>query len=296
MLLDGNNWPLDTSNFREFKREKSSYEHLANIGDCFVFADSGKYYGILLYEIGKTVDGINYDFIVQPNTYPAVPSFSEFRQQGFVGTAIPNSLTKKREMGFMLFSFVDDNFKTMSPALELVGHTDLSDQEERSGGQSVPRTLTELAQGIRGHQQLLKKAIAKTGFLDGPQDTTFSFSLLKTSTDIAGKKQPYSVWIMSKKTAHPTALKLLKDDYWWEPFNDFSPFGNDDGHDALYGFREWRLTHPKEEPSNYFDEMAASWERSFEQKDWTDYGQIEMKREADILYTSIDYAIVGVAF
>lgn len=295
-LMEGNTWPLDTTSFREIKRERTPYEHLANIGDCFAFADSGKYYGILLYDISKTVDGIEYNFLIQPNAYQSIPDFNEFKHHSFVGVTIPNEITKRKEIGFMLYGFWQDDFAKIFPTLRLIGHTDLSAQEERFGGQSVPGTLPRLTESIIGHQESIKDPTAKTSFLDGPRDTAFSFSLLKTSIGIAGKKEPYFTWILSKKTAHPIALKLLKDDYWWEAANDFAPFGNDDGHDAIYGFREWRLAHPAEEPANYFDEMAASWETSFEQKDWTDYKMIKKKRDADILYTSIDYAIVGVAF
>lgn len=296
LLMDGNNWPLDTASFRETKRETPPYEHLANIGDCFVFADSGKYYGILLYEIGKTAEGIDYDFIVQPNTYPTVPNFNDFKKQGFFGTAIPNGMTKRRELAFSSFGFLENDFEKNFPSLQLVGHINLSGREDRVGSQSVPNSLTELAQSIVGHKKLMEKPVTKTGFLDGPRDTAFSFSLLKTSVDIGEKKEPHFTWTLSKKSAHPAALKFMQDDYWWQQAYDFAPFGSDDGNDALYGFREWRLSHPAEEPANYLDEMVESWQASLQQKDWTDYALIKKRHEEDIMYTSVDYAIVGVAF
>jgi uncharacterized protein YfeS len=59
--------------------------------------------------------------------------------------------------------------------------------------------------------------------------------------------------------AHPNAKVLMTDDFYWNAIEETSPFGNDDGFDAGYGFREWRLSHPAISPVQYLDELIQSW-------------------------------------
>jgi len=65
---------------------------------------------------------------------------------------------------------------------------------------------------------------------------------------------------LSPKNAHPNAKKLLKDKFFWSPNEEFSPFGNDDGHDAFYAFREWRLKYKNEKPARFIEELFINWE------------------------------------
>jgi uncharacterized protein YfeS len=61
------------------------------------------------------------------------------------------------------------------------------------------------------------------------------------------------------KAAHPNAKVLMTDDFYWSPIEETSPFGNDDGFDAGYGFREWRLSHKATSPVQYLEELIQSW-------------------------------------
>ncbi len=63
----------------------------------------------------------------------------------------------------------------------------------------------------------------------------------------AAKADPNS-WILSKKVAHPKALVLMKDDFYWNCADDNSPFGNDNGADALNAYRKWRAVNPAANP------------------------------------------------
>ncbi|MES2776971.1 MAG: hypothetical protein V4722_22530 [Bacteroidota bacterium] len=291
-----NYWPLDTSSVIDSKVSTGTYDHLFDIGDCFVFSnDNRNFYGLMLYKISKDADGINYDFIIQPNAYTSVPDWNLFKSRPFLGHAIPNGITYKREVGFMLYGFMEEDFKKIYSNLKLVGHVNLAATENRNGGQSVPATFTQLEQSISGIQKKLSQKTSGN-FLEGPSDTVFSFTVLKTTELVSEKKKPYIIWILSKKTAHPIAVQLLAEDYWWQEADDFSPFGNDDGSDALHGFREWRLDNATKEPAEYFDDLANSWGTSFQQKDWTDYERTRKENKYNILYNSIDYAIIGTAF
>jgi uncharacterized protein YfeS len=64
----------------------------------------------------------------------------------------------------------------------------------------------------------------------------------------------------SLKSAHPQAQALMKDEFYWSPIEETGPFGSDDGWDAAYGFRQWRLTNKTASPVSYLNELIARWQ------------------------------------
>lgn len=63
----------------------------------------------------------------------------------------------------------------------------------------------------------------------------------------------------SLETANPAAQQLMKEDFYWSPIEETGPFGSDDGSDAAYGFRNWRMTHRGRTPMSYLNELIARW-------------------------------------
>jgi uncharacterized protein YfeS len=45
--------------------------------------------------------------------------------------------------------------------------------------------------------------------------------------------------------AHPRALEVVPDDFFWDCVDELAPFGSDEGDTALDDFRQWRSEHPK---------------------------------------------------
>jgi uncharacterized protein YfeS len=64
---------------------------------------------------------------------------------------------------------------------------------------------------------------------------------------------------LTPQTANPKAKALLKDDFYWSPIEETGPFGSDDGSDAFYGFRHWRLANPTTSPTIFLKELITSW-------------------------------------
>jgi uncharacterized protein YfeS len=64
---------------------------------------------------------------------------------------------------------------------------------------------------------------------------------------------------LSPETGHPKAKKLLTEDFYWSPIDETGPFGSDDGSDAFYGFRQWRLTNKTESPVTFLNDLIKSW-------------------------------------
>jgi uncharacterized protein YfeS len=52
-------------------------------------------------------------------------------------------------------------------------------------------------------------------------------------------RDPFS----APETAHPRALDLMQEEFFWDCVDEEAPFGSDEGHDAYYEFRRWRSDH-----------------------------------------------------
>jgi uncharacterized protein YfeS len=61
-------------------------------------------------------------------------------------------------------------------------------------------------------------------------------------------------------SAHPKAQALMTDEFYWSPIEETAPFGSDDGSDAAYGFREWRLLNKNASPVSYLKELIERWQ------------------------------------
>lgn len=64
----------------------------------------------------------------------------------------------------------------------------------------------------------------------------------------------------SLKTAHPDAKSLMTEDFFWSPIEETGPFGSDDGSDAAYGFRQWRMSNKSANPLIYLKGLITSWQ------------------------------------
>lgn len=67
-------------------------------------------------------------------------------------------------------------------------------------------------------------------------------------------------WELSPKNAHPRAVALLKDSFYWSILDDDSPFGNDNGADALTAYRKWRNQHRIGTAVDFIRELLTSFQ------------------------------------
>lgn len=67
----------------------------------------------------------------------------------------------------------------------------------------------------------------------------------------------------SFKSAHPKAQALMTDEFYWSPIEETAPFGSDDGSDAAYGFRQWRLLNKTTSPVTYLKDLIEGWQYPF---------------------------------
>jgi len=86
------------------------------------------------------------------------------------------------------------------------------------------------------------------------------------------KNNPIPVTVQNKsmdnfeysfKSAHPKAQALMTDEFYWSPIEETAPFGSDDGSDAAYGFRQWRLLNKTTSPVTYLTDLIEGWQYPF---------------------------------
>jgi hypothetical protein len=70
---------------------------------------------------------------------------------------------------------------------------------------------------------------------------------------------PKDTWELAQKNAHPVAAKLMKDSFYWSDVDDDSPFGNDNGADALRLYQQWRLQNTGAKPIQFIEDLLVGW-------------------------------------
>ena len=68
---------------------------------------------------------------------------------------------------------------------------------------------------------------------------------------------------VARATSHPAFVRAAPQDFYYDCGDDFSPFGNDDGHDTLSGLQDWyrdahRPASAKVMP--YLEQLLADWD------------------------------------
>ncbi len=51
---------------------------------------------------------------------------------------------------------------------------------------------------------------------------------------------------INKEFAHPRAIELIPEDFFWDCVDELTPFGSDEGDLALSEFRDWKKENPNE--------------------------------------------------
>lgn len=67
----------------------------------------------------------------------------------------------------------------------------------------------------------------------------------------------------------------MKEDFYWSPIEETGPFGSDDGSDAAYGFRKWRMANKNQSPVIYLKELIISWKYPY--FDWNEMDSEKIK-------------------
>lgn len=103
--------------------------------------------------------------------------------------------------------------------------------------------------------------------------TTFLTSLLfigcsngqtnNSPVAVPQQNKPMDNFQYTLKSAHPNAQALMTDEFYLNPGEETAPFGSDDGWDAAYGFREWRLLNKSASPVTFLKDLIVRWQYPF---------------------------------
>ncbi|MDO1451960.1 hypothetical protein Q0590_37170 [Rhodocytophaga aerolata] len=59
----------------------------------------------------------------------------------------------------------------------------------------------------------------------------------------SGEDKPYGI---DKDFAHPKAVELIPEEFFWDCVDEAAPFGSDEGDTALGEYRDWRQNNPNQ--------------------------------------------------
>ncbi|MEY4925765.1 MAG: hypothetical protein RI894_201 [Bacteroidota bacterium] len=97
--------------------------------------------------------------------------------------------------------------------------------------------------------------------------------------------------------AHPQAVELMPEPYFWNPDDDFSPLGSDEGFEAYAKFYEWRMKN-RLEPILPYLQGIVSRNEEFYTEDMCSDAEIALmieNSEDEEMY-ELDRAIIAVCF
>ena len=67
-------------------------------------------------------------------------------------------------------------------------------------------------------------------------------------------------WDLTKESAHPKAVELLTEEFFWCGIDGNSPLGNDTGADVLQFFYEWRRSNITTPCMEFLNEILRKWQ------------------------------------
>jgi len=112
--------------------------------------------------------------------------------------------------------------------------------------------------------------------------------------------KPMSDYSPTIEKAHPTAKRLMNEEFYWSPIEETAPFGNDDGADTYAGFADWRQTHKAENPKEFLMVQIDYWAYPIFDLNETNFDKLKpYLKQSDLgtrFMSGIDAAIVSIAF
>ena len=100
--------------------------------------------------------------------------------------------------------------------------------------------------------------------------------------------------------AHPTAKRLMNEEFYWSPIEETAPFGSDDGSDTYAGFADWRQTHKTDNPKKFLMDQIDNWDYPAFDLNETNFDKlIPYLKQSELgtqFMSGIDAAIVSISF
>ena len=103
---------------------------------------------------------------------------------------------------------------------------------------------------------------------------------------------------LARETSHPFFVEHATADFYFDGGDDFSPFGNDTGHDTLRDLEEWyQERRAGEKAVTFLRHLIQSWEFDLTYLAVTEPLQLDaIEPDTQYLNSSIDQAIIAIVF
>ncbi len=285
----------------------SSITDLPQIGDCLVFKSliDSKYFGLLLYGIDSNVEGTSYSFCIAGKVFESLPSSAKFLNAGLLGRKIATggnmeavfdgTFQKDPELytvGFSIVSIDKVHLELMLPQFIEIETIPIARSNRVNASFLSALNLGELADACSN--QIATLDIKPSYDYLAPIEI-FPVSMILAS-DGQELQQPEESWVISKKSAHPLALELLLDDFYWDTVDEFAPFGSNEGFDTVYLLKSWLEENPKGTVEEFLNMRAVGWDMKLDYLEITDPEKITGFIDGVITKNSFDYVIIAAMF
>ena len=276
--------PRDTT-FRTILQIGSAYSYTLN-KDSIV--------GLLLHSIRKEDDDVYYSFFISGKIFKQPPEKNELESAGVWGRKIPYGNTTQYVVSFNSFSVSE---KALQPDLQKLMYIEKINLSQRNivGMSGGGRSLNEIGSYLFIWTTQKQQTVNYDPVVPEYPNEVFTFEKLQQTENPSEMVQPSVVWRLSKKTAHPKAAQLMKEDWYWSESDDLSPFGNDEGWDAFYAFKDWREKNKNIEPALFLGELERTWGVSFSHKDITSAAELKEAEKKNQFLHTMDAGIIAVA-
>lgn len=103
----------------------------------------------------------------------------------------------------------------------------------------------------------------------------------------------------ARETSHPEFVRACEDELFYDCTDDFGPFGNDDGADALSSLEDWYREGAKGTLRSFIDRMLEEWDMTIPDLATTDRDTVAKwlaDEELAMALQAADNLVVAVAF
>ncbi len=103
----------------------------------------------------------------------------------------------------------------------------------------------------------------------------------------------------SRTTSHPEFVRVCKDELFYDCTDDFGPFGNDDGADALSFLEDWYREGAKGTLRSFIDGMLEEWDMTIPDMTAIDRDTVNKwlaNKKLDTALRAVDNLVIAVAF
>ncbi|MEL6834013.1 MAG: hypothetical protein AAFP77_13555 [Bacteroidota bacterium] len=277
------------------------------IGDCFALEWEEQFYALILISIVKTIKSIEYSSLLVGKIFNEQPNQNDIRQAGVLGRRIPSSCDyediesgdyiKKGlyQRGYEYITLSEkytlDTF--LNEAVFISNFSISAKHFPTMGSLGISGSVEEISNSIQRH---VKQIGQFTDSLSHIKQEVFALEDILALNGELPVNDITEKWIFCQENAHPRALELLKEEFYWNTIDEYAPFGNDDGYDMVYLYRSWLENEEHTNPHDFIAVYESYWGETFDHLDELDVTKIDSFKDESYYFVGIDKGFIALCF